>query len=106
MPHSDALEAHVKRRADKLDRYFERITACHVVLDAAHKHHRHGKRYRISISIAVPRGMVTVLRRSAANPNVEDAHASIDEAFADAERRLGDWSRRLHEHDRDWERSG
>lgn len=101
MPHSHALEMHVKRRAEKLDRYFERITACHVVLDAAYKHHRHGKRYRISISIAVPGGTVTVLRRGAADPDSEGAYASVDEAFTDAERRLRDWSQKLHEHDRD-----
>ena len=56
MSHSAALEAHVRRRADKLDRYFDRITACRVVVELAHRHHRQGQRYRVSIDMVVPRG--------------------------------------------------
>ena len=47
MPHSDALEAHVRRRAGKLDRFFGRIMHCHVVIEINQRHHRHGKRYRV-----------------------------------------------------------
>jgi cold shock CspA family protein len=95
MPHSDALEAHVRRRAEKLDRLFERLTSCRVVVEAGHRHHRHGNHYRVSIDMGVPRGELAVARAPGDKRELEDAHAAVDSAFDDAERRLEDWARRL-----------
>ena len=33
MPHSDALETHIRERAAKLDEFFEHIMGCRVVID-------------------------------------------------------------------------
>jgi ribosomal subunit interface protein len=95
---STALETHVRRRAAKLDRFFARITACRVVVELAHRHRRHGKQYRVSIDMAVPRSELAVGRAPAEDRDFEDAHAAVDDAFDDAERRLEDWSRRLRDH--------
>lgn len=94
MPHSDSLETHVRRRATKLDRIFPRLMSCRVVLEAAHRRHRHGKRYRVSIDLGLPRGEVAVSHAPGDDRNVEDAHAIVDEAFDEAERRLEDWAHR------------
>lgn len=94
MPHSDSVEAHVRRRAAKLDRIFARLISCRVVVEAAHRRHRHGKRYRVSIDLGVPSGEVAVSHASGDDRNVEDAHAIVDEAFDEAERRLEDWATR------------
>ena len=92
MPHSDALEAHVTRRAAKLDRFFGRIRHCHVVIDLSHRHHRHGKRFRVSIDMTVTRRHeIAIARAPTQNQFLEDAHAAVDRAFDDAERRLDDW---------------
>jgi ribosomal subunit interface protein len=98
MPHSDALEAHVRRRADKLDRYFGRITACRIVLELAHRHHHHGKQYRVSIDVSVPRGELATTRAPGDDRRFEDAHAAVDDAFDDAGRRLEDWAERMRDH--------
>ena len=99
MPHSAALAAHVTRRAGKLDRFFGRIMHCHVVVDLNHRHHRHGKRYRVSIDMTVPRRHeIAIARAPSGKPFLEDAHAAIDHAFDDAERRLLDWEQRLRGH--------
>jgi len=96
MPHSDSLEAHVRRRAAKLDRFFGRIGHCHVVVDLSHRHHRHGKRYRVSIDMTVTRRHeLAIARAPTQNQFLEDAHAAVDRAFDDAERRLDDWEQRL-----------
>ena len=96
MPHSDGLEAHVARRAAKLDRFFDRIMHCHVVIDLSHRHHRHGKRFRVSIDMAVCRRNRIVIGRSPTeNEFLEDAHAAVDRAFDEAERRLDEWEQRL-----------
>lgn len=94
MPHSDSLETHVRRRAAKLERIFERLISCRVVLEAAHRRHRHGKRYRVSIDLGLPRGEIAVSHAPGDDRNVEDAHAIVDEAFDEASRRLEDWVRR------------
>jgi ribosomal subunit interface protein len=95
MPHSDAVEQHVRRRAAKLDQFFERITACRVVVEVPHRRHHHGKRYHVRIDLAVPRNELVVRRNPADNLRHEDMHAAIDDAFDDAERLLEDYARRL-----------
>jgi ribosomal subunit interface protein len=95
MPHSDSLDTHVRRRSDKLDRLFNRITSCHVVVEVSHRHHRQGKRYRVSINMMLPRGELAVSHAPQDERNLEDAHATVDQAFDEAERQLEDWSRRL-----------
>jgi ribosomal subunit interface protein len=96
MPHSDALEAHVTRRAGKLDRFFGRIMHCHVVIEVNQRHHRHGKRYRVSIDLTVPRRHeIAIARAPSPDRFLDDAHAAIERAFDEAERRLVDWEHRL-----------
>jgi ribosome-associated translation inhibitor RaiA len=94
MPHSDSLEAHVRRRVAKLDRIFDRMMSCRVVLEAAHRRHRHGKRYRVSIDLGLPRGEIAVTHAPGDDRNVEDAHAIVDEAFDEAGRMLEEWVHR------------
>jgi ribosomal subunit interface protein len=92
---SAAIEAHVRKRAEKLDRFFDRITHCHVVIDANHRHHRHGQRYRITIDIQVPRHEIAVARHPSNDPVLDDAYAAIDTAFHEVERRLDELEQRM-----------
>lgn len=96
IPSSPALSAHVEKRAAKLDTFFERITHCHVVVEAPHRHHKHGKRYHVRIDLHVPGKELVVSK----NPDEakEDAYAAIDDAFTDAERALEEFAR-LHQPD-------
>jgi|HubBroStandDraft_6_1064221.scaffolds.fasta_scaffold1155302_1 ribosomal subunit interface protein len=95
MSHSDALEAHVRRRAAKLDRFFGRIGHCHVVIEVSHRH-RQGNRFRVSIDMTVThRHELAIARAPTQNEFLEDAHAAVERAFDEAERRLDDWEQRL-----------
>jgi ribosomal subunit interface protein len=91
MSHSNALEAHVRRRAAKLDRFFDRIMHCHVVLEVHDKGYRHGRRYRVSIDMTVPRHEIAIARGPTHNEILDDAHVAVDRAFDDAEKRLDHW---------------
>jgi ribosomal subunit interface protein len=93
IPHSDAVAEHVNRRAAKLETFHDRITKCHVVVEAPHRHHKHGKRYHVRIDMHVPGKELVVSK----NPDdtKEDLHAAIDDAFGDAERVLEDHSKEL-----------
>ena len=94
MTHSDTLDSHLRRRADKLARFFDRIVACHVVVEVPHRHHRHGKRYRVTVDVKLPRGEIAVSRAPDDDRKLEDLHASIEETFDEAERQLEEWARR------------
>src|SRR5256885_5936468 len=54
IPHSDALAAHAEKRAIKLETFNDHIVKCHVVLEAPHRHHKHGKRYHVRVDLHVP----------------------------------------------------
>jgi hypothetical protein len=54
MNHSDELATHMQRRAEELERHSDRIISCHVVVERAGHHHRHGDRYRVSINLGLP----------------------------------------------------
>jgi ribosome-associated translation inhibitor RaiA len=51
---SPAVAARVQEEAEKLRKYFEDITSCHVIVEAPHRHHLHGKSFHIRIELRVP----------------------------------------------------
>jgi len=54
MDHSDAVVARVQEEAGKLDKYFDRITSCRVMIEAPHRHHRRGEAFHVRIELGVP----------------------------------------------------
>jgi ribosomal subunit interface protein len=95
MDPSPAATAHVEKRAAKLDTFFDRLVRCHVVLEAPHRHHKHGKRYHVRIDLGVPGKELVVSKNM--EDNKEDLHAAIDDAFGDAERVLEEHGRQLRD---------
>jgi ribosome-associated translation inhibitor RaiA len=77
MRQSDRIEADIVRRARRLDRSSDRITACHVVVAAPPRHHRTGNHLGWGIELRVPRERVAISRAETAG-----------EAFDLARRRL------------------
>ena len=51
---SDAIDTKLKARAEKLDRLFDRITACDVVVECTNHRHHKGRIYRVGIDLVVP----------------------------------------------------
>ncbi len=93
IPPSRSVSAHVERRATKLDTFFDRISRCHVVVEAPHRHKRHGQRYHVRVEMHVP-GKELVVSKTLDDMK-EDVHAAVDDAFSDAERVLEDYARQL-----------
>jgi len=54
MDTSPAVAGQVQEEVEKLDRYFRRITSCRVIVEAPHRHHRHGDSFHIRIELGVP----------------------------------------------------
>jgi ribosomal subunit interface protein len=93
IPPSASVLAHVERRAEKLETFFDRMSKCHVVVEEPHRHSRQGKKYRVEIAMHVP-GRDLVISRTP-DDRKEDLHAAIDVAFDEAERVLEDYARQL-----------
>ncbi|MCC7542244.1 MAG: ribosome-associated translation inhibitor RaiA [Deltaproteobacteria bacterium] len=91
---SPALTEYVLDRAKKLDALHSRITACHVVVEAPHRHHHHGRHYRIRVNLTVPGGDLVTGTRGDDERVHEDAYAAIDDAFDEAQRVLRDFVQR------------
>jgi len=91
MPHSDTLAAHLRMRTDRLERMFDHIISCHVVVELAADHHQHGDRCRFSINVGLSGHEVVVSHAPQSGHVLDSASANADHAFDEAERQLEDW---------------
>jgi len=92
LPHSDAVAEYIKKKAEKLDTFHDRITSCRVAIESPHRHQHEGRPYRVRIDIGVP-GSELVVSRDVGEPSHADPYAAIDAAFDDAQRKLKDHGR-------------
>ncbi|HKO08526.1 MAG TPA: HPF/RaiA family ribosome-associated protein [Alphaproteobacteria bacterium] len=92
---SDAVEAAIRERAELLERFSDRITSCHVVVEAPHQHQRKGKLYGVRIDITLPGEEIAVTHSGPQDHAHEDVYVAIRDAFNTAARRLEDHARRL-----------
>lgn len=95
MDTSPALEARIREKAARLERFAERAVRCHVTIEAPHRHHRQGQMYRVRIELVVPRGDIVVTRESPQDHAHEDAYVAVRDAFDAAVRQLEDHVRKL-----------
>ncbi len=99
LDHSDAVEARVREKVEKLGQYSDLITSCRVVIEVHHKNvsnlHRKGEPYHITITCKVP-GDDLVVRRDPKEPKAhEDINIALRDAFATMERRVKEHTARV-----------
>ena len=97
MDASEAMEAAVREKAEKLDQFFSEIMSCRVVVEARHKHHHQGNIYDVHIDIKVPGKEIAVSREAGLDHAHEDAYVAIRDAFNAAKRRLQDYSAQIQQ---------
>ena len=96
MDRSEAVESRVRERAAKLEKFFDRINSCRVVIEAPHRHRRKGKLYHVRIELGVPRSVELIVNRNPKNDHAhEDVYVAIRDAFDAAQRQLQDYKQRL-----------
>lgn len=95
MEPSPAIEERVRERAAKLERFFDRITSCRVVIEEPHLHQHKGKLFHVRIDITVPGNELVANRNPSNNHGHEDVYVAIRDAFNAAERQLEDHARKL-----------
>lgn len=93
---SRAIEAKIAEKAARLEKHFDRMTHCRVVVSAPNKHAHKGKVYEIRIDIGVPGGApLIVTHETPVAQSSESLHAAIRDAFDAAGRRLHELSERM-----------
>jgi len=97
MERSAAVAALVQEEADKLDRYFHRITSCRVIVEAPHRRHRYGDPFYIRIELGVPGKELVVIHEPTLKHEGQhkDVYVAIRDAFKAMRRQLQDHVRCL-----------
>ncbi|OJZ17403.1 MAG: ribosomal subunit interface protein [Thiobacillus sp. 65-29] len=90
MERSDALETHIREKAEKLEQFFADIVSCRVVVEQAAKHQQQGKPFNVRIELGVP-GKTLIIDKQVH----EDAYVALRDAFDAAKRQLEDYARQL-----------
>lgn len=91
LPLTSAIETHIRKKAEKLQRFYNRICSCHVVIELPQKHKHQGKLYNVRIDLIVPGKELVVTHK-----NNEDLYVAIRDAFQAVERQLEEYSRKRH----------
>lgn len=90
MPHSEALEAVIREKVEKLDAFSRQLVSCRVVVDIPHRHNQQGNQFNVRIDMSVPGNEIVVNR-----DHHEDPYAAVRDAFEAARRQLEDYTRKL-----------
>jgi ribosomal subunit interface protein len=91
---TDALREAVEKRARELERFYDKIESCRVVVDGTHKRHRQGNLYQVRIRLTVPGDELVVSRDAPQHAQHEDLYLAINDSFKEAQRRLEDHVRK------------
>ena len=89
IPHSDAVETHIREKVAKLETFYPNIIGCHVTVELPHKHHHQGKLHNVRIDIKVPGSEIVVNR-----DKHEDIYVALRDAFDAAKRQVEEFGRK------------
>jgi ribosome-associated translation inhibitor RaiA len=94
LPSSSAVEAQIRGRAEHLERVFDRLTSCRVIVEGRHRPQRAGKVTHLCIELTVPGKTITVGRGASEFEAHDDVFVAVRAAFDAARRRLDRHARR------------
>jgi ribosomal subunit interface protein len=95
IPQSDAVEAAIREKAEKLDQFFDKIMTCRVMVEAPHGHKHKGHLYHVRVDLTVPGTELIASRSPADHQAHEDIYVAIRDAFDAAKRQLQEYKRKL-----------
>ena len=99
MAPSEALKAAVEREVARLERFFNHIIGCRVVIEMPHKRHRLGNNAPdVHVLLRVPGREIVVTRelaRAGAKKSAVNAYAVLKDAFQAVQQRLKDYRRQM-----------
>ncbi len=93
MDPSEAVAVRVRKLAERLERFHERIVGCRVVIEAPHRRHHHGKLFHVRVDLTVKGAELLVRREPAEHHAHEDVYVALRDAFRATRRQLEDHAR-------------
>lgn len=90
---SPTVEDRIRERARELERFFDHIISCRVVIEAPKRRH-HGDLYHVRIDLKVPGREIVVKRDPPEQHAHEDIYVAVRDAFDAVRRRIEDHARR------------
>jgi ribosome-associated translation inhibitor RaiA len=93
IPASETVENDVRRSVDELEKFCDRIVSCRVSIDAPHRHHHQGRRYRVLVDLGVPGTHLVAGRSPDEDAGHEDVYIAIRDSFRAVTRQLEDYVR-------------
>lgn len=94
MNSSEAVEASIRKWAAKLERAYDTIISCRVVVEAPPKHKRRGGYFHTRIDITLPGAELAVNREPDPHHSYTDVYVSIRDAFKNAQRQVEEYVKR------------
>ncbi|HEY5759670.1 MAG TPA: HPF/RaiA family ribosome-associated protein [Steroidobacter sp.] len=88
MEASAAVEARIREHVDRLERFHNRITGCHVIIDAPAAHRRHGAPFDVTVDLTVPGREIAVRTGHTEHEAHADVYVAIRDAFDTVKRLL------------------
>ncbi len=85
---SPSVKQQIEERVAALGRFFNRIVACKVIVEAATRRHRPNKVFHVAVHLTVPSGEIVVNRDPAEQHAHEDVRVAVRDAFDAARRQL------------------
>jgi ribosomal subunit interface protein len=89
------LRAQLDDEIARLERFFDGITTCHVMVEVRNPRRREGNLYHVRIEVRVPGTELVVSRDPPAEQKREELPVAITEAFSAMIRQLEDYVRKL-----------
>jgi ribosome-associated translation inhibitor RaiA len=94
MEPSPAVEARARELAARLERFYDAITSCRIVIDTPPAHRHKGGPFSVRIDVTVPGGeLFATSEHEPEGPHV-DAYVAMRDAFDDMRRQLEDYGRK------------
>lgn len=90
IPRSEAVEAAIRERVARLDRFSDHIMSCRVTIGIIEKHQHQGKLFNIRVNMKLPGSELVVNRDKA-----EDIYVAIRDAFDAVKRKLEEHVQRV-----------
>ena len=94
MEPSAIVEARIRERCHKLQRFAKHVTSCRVTIDAPHGHQHKTGQYRVIIDITLPGEEIITSHHLDLNHDHENVNVAVREAFDAAHHQLEDYARR------------
>ena len=86
---TEALDALIRRKVDKLERFCNYLIGARVTVESSQQHQRSGSSYRVGIYLSVPPGHELVVKRGESEGHLHQEPATVvRDAFNAAERQL------------------